>query len=359
MDLKKILILLFFVFILSGCATYKFQKPDSAKAQGYLVSYDGKPLLEYTVGKDNSLPDLTLAEKRFKRRRAKVEYYYKKMGEIESRLKETFWNPPVMLVDLLGGVLRWPFTAVEDYKYNRDPKYKERVDKLDEQKDELEKSRVNALKEKLAAYIVEDLSKEPSVQKPLQQALVQQAPVLPTTQVVIPQPLAAVSIPTSAVEPLVAPAVEPLVASAVEPLVVPATEPVVTPSVIKEEFVAKPSVPPVVVAEPPVEVKPVVKETPVVKIAVAPPVAVIIAKPVKGYSPLKVNFSGQKSYSKSGNIVAYDWNFGDGDISNKKNPENTYWSTTYGPRNFTATLTVRDDAGNTSTANTIIEVTTK
>jgi len=343
-DLKKILILLFFVFILSGCATYKFQKPDSAKAQGYLVSYDGKPLLEYTVGKDNSLPDLTLAEKRFKRRRAKVEYYYKKMGEIESRLKETFWNPPAMLVDLLGGVLRWPFTAVEDYKYNRNPKYKERVDKLDEQKDELEKARVKALKEKLAAYIVEDLSKEPSVQKPLQQALVQQAPALPVTQVVIPQPSAAVSISTSVVEPLV----------------VPTTEPVVAPSVIKEELVVKSSVAPVVVVQPPAEIKPVViEEAPEVKIALAPPVAVIIAKPVKGYSPLKVNFSGQKSYSKSGNIVAYDWNFGDGDISNKKNPENTYWSTTYGSRNFTATLTVRDDAGNTSTATTIIEVTTK
>ena len=352
MDLKKILILLFFVFILSGCATYKFQKPDSAKAQGYLVSYEGKPLLEYTVGKDNSLPDLTLAEKRFKRRRAKVEYYYKKMGEIESRLKETFWNPPAMLVDLLGGVLRWPFTAVEDYKYNRNPKYKERVDKLDEQKDELEKARVKALKEKLAAYIVEDLSKEPSVQKPLQQALVQQAPALPVTQVVIPQPPAAVSISTSAAEPLVAPAAE--------PLVVPATEPVVTPSVIKEELVVKSSVAPVVVVQPPAEIKPVViEEAPEVKIVLAPPVAVIIAKPVKGYSPLKVNFSGQKSYSKSGNIVAYDWNFGDGDISNKKNPENTYWSTTYGSRNFTATLMVRDDAGNTSTATTIIEVITK
>ena len=161
---------------------------------------------------------------------------------------------------------------------------------------------------------------------------------------VIPQPSAAVSISTSVVEPLV----------------VPTTEPVVAPSVIKEELVVKSSVAPVVVVQPPAEIKPVViEEAPVVKIALAPPVAVIIAKPVKGYSPLKVNFSGQKSYSKSGKIVAYDWNFGDGDISNKKDPENTYWSTTYGSRNFTATLTVRDDAGNTSTATTIIEVTTK
>jgi len=85
---------------------------------------------------------------------------------------------------------------------------------------------------------------------------------------------------------------------------------------------------------------------------------VIIAKPAKGYSPLKVSFSGQKSYSKSGRIVSYDWDFGDGDTSVKKNPENTYWSTTYGTRNFTVTLTVRDDAGNTSSASTVIEVAT-
>jgi microbial collagenase len=86
---------------------------------------------------------------------------------------------------------------------------------------------------------------------------------------------------------------------------------------------------------------------------------VISAQPVKGYSPLKVNFSAQKSHSKSGKIIAYLWDFGDGDTSTKKNPENTYWSATFGPRNFTATLTIRDDAGNTSSASAIIEVITK
>ncbi len=335
--MRKILVLLFFVLILSGCATYKFQKPDSAKAQGYLVSYDGKPLLEYTVGKDNSLPDLTLAQERFKRRRAKVEYYYKKMGQIESRLKYFFIDPPVMMVDFIRGIFRWPFIAVADYKYNRNPKYKERVDKLDEQKDELEKTQVNALKDMLAAYVAADLNKEFSLpaQEPLQSAPVQQASTLPVTQEAAPQP------------------------SAIEPVVISAVEPVVAPAAIKEEVVEKPSAAPIVVVQPSVEIKPVVEEAPVVKIALAPPVAIIIAKPAKGYSPLKVNFSGQKSYSKSAKIIAYDWNFGDGDTSNKKNPENTYWSATYGSRNFTATLTVKDDAGNTSSTSTVIEVITK
>ena len=287
--MKKITSILFAVLFLSGCATYKFQKPASSGSQGYLVSYDDKPILEYTVGKEKSLPDLTLAKERFKRRRHTVEYYYKKTGQIESRFKEFFWDTPGMFVDFLGGILRWPFIAIADYKYNHNPKYKERADKLDEEKDALEKARVNNLKEKLNAYIDEDLVKED----------LPQAPVL------------------AAVPKVVAPALKP------------------------QEKVLPPVVPQPIVPQP-VEIK-----------------AIIIAKPAKGYSPLKVNFSGQKSYSKPGKIISYLWDFGDGDTSTKKNPENTYWSTTYGPRNFIATLTVRDEAGNRSSASTIIEVITK
>jgi len=307
---RKILILLFLAFVLSGCATYKFQKSGPSASQGYVASYDGKPILEYTVGKEKSLPpDLTLAKERFKRRRAKVEYYYKNMGQIRSRMMEFFWDPPAMFVDFLGGVLRWPFIAISDYKYNRNPKYRERVDKIDEQKDALDKARVNSLREKLNTYINEDLAKESLTQ----------GQALPA-----------------------APKIEPTVSEPKPAVLPPAPE-------------VRPSVP----QPKPAKIKPVrVKAKPVVKPALEPPVAVIIAKPAKGYSPLKVNFSGQKSYSKSGRIVSYDWDFGDGDTSAKKNPENTYWSTTYGVRNFTTTLTVRDDAGNTSSASTVIEVAT-
>jgi len=157
---RKILVLLFLAFVLSGCATYKFQKSGPSGSQGYLATYDGKPILEYTVGKERSLPDLTLAKERFKRRRAKVEYYYKNMGQIRSRMTEFFWDPPAMFVDFVWGVLRWPFIAYSDYKYNRNPKYRERVDKLDEQKDALDKARINSLRERLNAYIDEDLAKE-------------------------------------------------------------------------------------------------------------------------------------------------------------------------------------------------------
>jgi hypothetical protein len=323
--LKKFLVLIILGFILSGCATYKFQKPATSGAKGYLACYDDKPILEYTVGKENSLPDITLAKERFKRRRLTVEYYYKQMDVIESRLKEFFWDPPAMLADLLGGLLRWPFTAVADYKYNRNPEYKERVDKLDEQKEELEKVRVSALKEKLAAYIVADLNKESSTQDVVKtvpvvvskfepaQEISQATPALPVTQKVVPK----------------------------------AEAPVVQETVSQTLPVGSA---PASVIEPLKEIKPIVGES---------PVAVIIAKPAKGSSPLIVKFSGQKSYSKSGKIASYLWDFGDGDVSSKKDPENTYWSTTFGLRNFTVTLTVRDDAGNTSTSSTIIGVITK
>jgi hypothetical protein len=301
--LRKILILLFFTFILSGCATYKFQKPASSGAQGYLACYDGEPILEYTVGKEKSLPDLTLAKERFKRRRLTVERYYKQMGQIEPRLKELFWEPPSMLLDFLGGILRWPFIAVSDYKYNHNPKYKERMDRLDEEKDAFEKARINSLKEKLAAYIVEDLAKESALPGAVTVAL-------PASK---PQPEAPKIAETPKVE-------APVTKEAVSP--VEATAPAL------------------------------------IKTALEPPVAVITAKPTKGYSPLTVKFSGQKSSSKNGKIVAYNWDFGDGDTAAKKNPENTYWSTTYGARNFTVTLTVKDAAGLTSSATSIIEVST-
>jgi len=288
--LRKILILLFFTFILSGCATYKFKKFGPSDKQGYLVTYDDESILEYTVGKDKTLPDLPLAKERFKRRRSTVEYYYKKMGLIEPRLKEVFWNPAAMFVDFLGGIFRWPYTAITDYKYNRNPKYKERADKLDEQKEALEKARVDSLKNKLDAYVAADLAKE----FPMQDVAV----------VVSPAPV---------------------------PLPVE-TKPVVEPISV-------------------------VKEVPIVKSS-EPPVTIIVAKPTKGYSPLKVNFSGQKSYAKSGKIVSYLWDFGDGDTSTKKNPDNVYWSTTYGVRTFIATLTVKDSNGLTSSSTTTIEIST-
>ncbi len=298
--MKKITIILLAVLFLSGCATYKFQKPTASGARGYLACYNGEPIVEYTVGKEKSLPDLNLAKERFKRRRPTVEHYCKQMGKIEPRLKAFFWDPPVMIAGFLGGVLRWPFIAVADYKYNHNPKYKARMDKLDEDREALEAARVDSLRKKLDAYIVEDLSKES-----------------------LPEPLTTSS------------------------------------AAIKEEPAATPVIEPAPLVQAPPEIKSaVVKEAPVAKAVSGPPVAVITALPAKGYSPLKVNFSGQKSYSKSGKIVSYLWDFGDGDISTKKNTENIFWSATFGARNFTVTLSVRDDTGAVSSTTAIIEVST-
>ncbi|MFH1281196.1 MAG: PKD domain-containing protein, partial [Candidatus Omnitrophota bacterium] len=130
---------------------------------------------------------------------------------------------------------------------------------------------------------------------------------------------------------------------------------------VPEQAVLAPVVPePAPIVAAPIKAKPVVKKVPppVAKKPSEPPVAVIIAKPAKGYSPLKVNFSGQRSSSKSGKIISYEWDFGDGDTSTKKNTENTYWSTVYGLRTFTVTLTVKDDKGLTSSTTTAIELST-
>ncbi len=345
--MRKILTLLFLAFILSGCATYKFQKPNATGegSQGYLASYNDEPILEYTVGKEKSLPDLTLAKERFKRRRSTVEYYYKKMGLIEPRLKEVFWDPAAMCIDFLGGIFRWPFMAVADYKYNHNPKYKESVDKLDEQNDAMEKARIDSLKVKLAAYIGEDLSKEPSSQGKVAAALVvpkSQPEVLPTA----PEPLQKTP---------VLPATQEAAPKAETPI-----SQKITPQPRAVESASVPAVEPIkaVPVEQPVEIKPPVAKAPVIEKVLEPPVAVITAKPIKGFSPLRVIFSGQKTSSKNGKIIAYNWDFGDGDTSTKKNPENIYYSTTYGVRNFTVTLTVKDTAGVTSSTTSIIEVST-
>jgi len=347
--LQATLSLIILAFILSGCATYKFQKSTSG-SQGYLVSYDGKPIPEYTIGKEKSLPDLPLAKERFKRRRSTVEFYCKKMNQIESRLKEFLWEPPAMLFGFIGGIFRWPFTAVDDYKYNHNPQYKEKMDRLDEERDTLERARVNSLREKLNAYIKDDLIKEAS--KP-------SAPAAPQVKEALPAPaekiVPAVTPEVKAVEPALSE--KTLSVTAAQPL-----ETKVNPEEAPQSVQSVPSTQsaPVLPEKQPAETKAIIQEKALAQAVVEPPVAIITAKPLKGYSPLLVKFSGQKSHTKAGRIVSYNWDFGDGDTSAKKNPENTYWSTTYGlPRNYTATLTVRDQAGNASSASVTIEVNTR
>jgi hypothetical protein len=313
--------------LLSGCATYKFQKGSVPYDKGYVASYDGKIIPEYTVGKDNSVPDLELAKERFKRRRSTVEYYCKKMGDIESRFKEILWDPPAMAIDFIGGVLRWPFIAVSDYKYNRDPKYREEADRLDEKKDEMEKARVNDLRSRLKVYIEEDLAREES----RRQALAAKA------QVIEPPVVPAAAVENKPVEPIEDKQARAEAVQSAVPAVAVAPAEQEQPIATNEE-----------------KILPVVKP-----VKIEPPVAVISARPDKGFSPLQVNFNGGKSYSNCGKIVSYYWDFGDGDTSTKRNPVNAYWSTTYGVRSFVATLTVKDEKGQTASASVNIEVSTK
>jgi glucose/arabinose dehydrogenase/PKD repeat protein len=77
------------------------------------------------------------------------------------------------------------------------------------------------------------------------------------------------------------------------------------------------------------------------------PVAVASASPTSGATvPLTVAFNGSGSSDPDGDVLAYDWNFGDGSAhATAVSPSHTY--TTAGT--YTARLTVRDPSGATGT----------
>lgn len=304
------------VLFLSGCACYSFRKGDSPYDQGFVAARYDRVIPEYTLGKDNSVPtDEQLARERFKRRRKAVEHYYKKMGYIENRFKQNFIDPPIFILKTTLGMLYMPGIAISDYKYNHNPKYREKVDQKEDAEYKAGRERLNALKAQLSAYIQEDLQKEASI---------------PTSQ------------PQAAVQKKVKPLKEAKKEAKEKP---PVEE--------QKEFV--PETP---VAQLPAEEK-TTSAAAIETKTLAGPLAVIIAKPTKGFSPLRVQFSAAKSSSPNGKIISYVWDFGDGDSSTQKNPVNTYWSVTYGSRSYTVALTVKDEKGLSSQANTIIEVLTK
>jgi PKD repeat protein len=84
-----------------------------------------------------------------------------------------------------------------------------------------------------------------------------------------------------------------------------------------------------------------------------PPVAVASATPTSGIVPLTVNFSSAGSYDPDGSIAGYSWNFGDGSAaSTAPSPSRVYSAV----GTFTATLTVTDDRGASSTSQAVITV---
>lgn len=81
------------------------------------------------------------------------------------------------------------------------------------------------------------------------------------------------------------------------------------------------------------------------------PVAIASATPLSGDVPLEVNFTGDASTDDNG-IVAYSWDFDDGDTSTESNPTHTF---TFAGT-FEVQLTVEDAEGATDTATVTIEV---
>lgn len=74
------------------------------------------------------------------------------------------------------------------------------------------------------------------------------------------------------------------------------------------------------------------------------PLAKFSATPIKGAAPLQVRFKNESS----GEIVAYEWDFGDGQTSTEKDPVHTYRLEGTAQKKFTPTLTVKNRAGDTS-----------
>lgn len=297
--------------VLSGCATYKFNRGQKPPDKGYVVSRDDYTILEYTLGKDNTVPDdFKLAKGRFKKRRNMVEHYYKKMGYIENHFKMVFWDPPIIFVKFITGVFRLPSYAISDYKYEHNAKYREKIKKIEEEKETQEEARIKKLKDALNTYIQKNLAAESSKETQVQK-----------------------------VPPKEEPQVE---------------KPVVENIASKEAQIEQQAQE----AMPPEKVEQVEQKAPETEKSVAPK-AVIIAQPTKGFSPLTVHFYGHKSYSPQGKIVFYFWDFGDGDTSTKANPINIYYSGSFESKHISATLTVRDNKGNTASASIVIEVLNK
>lgn len=363
--MKRNALLFLLLIFLSGCATYKFHHGKEPYNKGYVVSRDDYTILEYTVGKDKTVPRLAKAQERFKRRRKIVEDYYKRMGYIENRFKMAFMDPAIYFLKLVGGVFRLPGIAISDYRARHNPKYKERIRKIEEEKDAREETRIKNFKDKLDAYIQKDLASE-AVSVPVEVApevgklAVQEEESKETVQ---PEPVKVTEEPMPETKTEVPALIEQQLPQVKE--TPPATEVIQKPQPQKLGFfkrlvdkfkfkrtpkAARPKVTKIKVAKPK-------KEKP--KAPAAQPQAIIIAKPAKGYSPLRVKFCGSKSYVPKGKIIAYSWDFGDGDTSTKPNPTNTYYSATFQPQYFTVILNVQDDRGNTAQATTTIEVLNK
>jgi PKD repeat protein len=84
------------------------------------------------------------------------------------------------------------------------------------------------------------------------------------------------------------------------------------------------------------------------------PVAVVGASAWYGTSPLAIAFDAGASYDSSGEIVAWAWDFGDGELATGENVSHTF--TAASARAFTVTLTLTDDDGAQGRASVTVRV---
>lgn len=80
-----------------------------------------------------------------------------------------------------------------------------------------------------------------------------------------------------------------------------------------------------------------------------PPHVSITASPTSGNAPLAVNFTANAS-DPDGYITSYSWNFGDGQTASSASVSHTYQTA----GNFTASVIVTDDFGNSAGASVVI-----
>ena len=84
----------------------------------------------------------------------------------------------------------------------------------------------------------------------------------------------------------------------------------------------------------------------------SPPVASFIMAPAAGEVPLTVDFDASGSTDADGNIVSYEWGFGDGNNGTGVTIEHVFNAAD----TYTITLTVTDDQGKTASATQEITV---
>jgi len=84
----------------------------------------------------------------------------------------------------------------------------------------------------------------------------------------------------------------------------------------------------------------------------SPPVASFVMSPTAGEAPLTVDFDASGSTDADGNIVSYEWGFGDGNNGTGVTIEHVFNAAD----TYTITLTVTDDQGKTASATQEITV---